>query len=85
MILGIAIWTIGWFLLLFPPAQLAIVIVGIVASALGLRSAHRVDEEGRFVCGGRGMAIAGLTMNCIAAPGVLIWSLIFFAGMANGS
>lgn len=84
MILGIAIWTIGWFLLLFPPAQLAIVAVGIVASVLGLRHSHWVDQEGRVVFRGRGMAIAGLTMNCIAAPGVLVWALLFFVGIANG-
>lgn len=85
MILGIAIWTIGWALFWFPPAQLAIVVVGIVASALGLRNSGRVDEEGRVVCQGRGFAIAGLVMNSIAAPGILIWTLLVIIGMASGS
>ena len=85
MILGIAICTIGWALFWIPPVQVTIVIVGIVASALGLRNSGRVDEEGRAVCQGRGFAIAGLVMNCIAAPGILIWTLIFIAGMASGS
>lgn len=84
MILGIAIWTVGWFLLLVAPAQMAIVIAGIVTSAIGLRKAKQVDESGQAVCGGRGFAIAGLVMNCVAAPGILIWLPFWIAFISNG-
>lgn len=84
MTLGIAIWTVGWILLRVPPAQLAIVIAGIVTSAVGLRKAGQVDEEGRAVCGGRGFSIAGLVMGCVAAPGILIWMALWIASFSNG-
>lgn len=82
--LGIAIWTVGWALLWVPPAQLAIVVAGIIASAVGLSRAGQVDEEGRAVCGGRGFSIAGLVMSCVAAPGILIWMALWIASFSNG-
>ena len=84
MILGIAIWTVGWILILVAPAQVAIVIAGIVTSAIGLRKAKQVDEAGQAVCGGRGFAIAGLVMNCVAALGILMWLPFWIAFISNG-
>ena len=84
MILGIAIWTVGWILILVAPAQMAIVIAGIVTSAIGLRKAKQVDEAGQAVCGGRGFAIAGLVMNCVAALGILMWLPFWIAFISNG-
>lgn len=78
MLLGIATWTVGWITLFFWPAAV-IVVAGIIVSAIGLRRSKQVDDAGQRVCGGRGQAIAGMIMNCVAAPGVLLW-VIFATG-----
>ena len=84
MILGVAIWTVGWVLLWVPPAQVAIAVAGIVASAIGLSKARQVDENGQAVCGGRGFAIAGMVMSCVAALGLLPWLALWIASFSNG-
>ena len=84
MILGIAIWTVGWVLLWVPPAQVAIAVAGIVTSAIGLSKARQVDEDGQAVCGGRGFAIAGMVMSCVAALGLLPWLALWIASFSNG-
>lgn len=80
MILGIIIWTVGLVLLFLPPAQAVIVAAGIIASIVGLRRSKQVDDAGQPVYGGRGQAIAGMIMNCVAAPGILLWLIFYFTG-----
>ena len=84
MILGIAMWTVGWFLLWVPPAQMAIAVAGIITSAIGLGKARQVDESGQAVCGGRGFAIAGMVMSCVAALGLLPWLALWIWSFSNG-
>lgn len=84
MILGVAIWGPGWLLLGVPLAQMAIVIAGIVTSAIGLSKARQVDESGQAVCEGRGFAIAGMVMSSVAAPGILIWLILWILSFSNG-
>lgn len=85
MVLGVVAWTIGWVLLFaFTPAQAAIVAVGIIASAIGLRRSKQVDDAGQPACGGRGFSIAGMVMNCLFAPIALVMLALWIATLFNG-
>ena len=75
MILGILAMIVVWIPVIGIVA-IPMVTAGLPLSLVGLRRARRDNE-------GAGMAIAGITLNIVAAAVILLWLVAFSASLAT--
>ena len=75
MILGILAMIVVWIPVIGIVA-IPMVAAGLPLSLVGLRRARRDNE-------GAGMAVAGITLNIVAAAVILLWLVAFSASLAT--